>query len=348
MMTWRRTQGPDRRAARRSLAGLISRGIVGGGDLDELSTLLRRAFAAEALAMGQGSTRFEPTTRIDEVPRAWIEAHQSLAHLDPSTGWLERAPEASIFRIGAFIEAKTAAPELAQTFLDHDWSDGAMSLLPHPFGSPIFFVLYRRTGRFSADEVTELSLLGPALATALATRSALSALQAPANEPAEQAFARAITHATVDLPSGKCTWAQDAAARLEPHAGRLSASDLARFEPVLRALVAGRRTSARSRRFAFGLRAELAWLPPPPGVAQRALVLLVDDPLPAVDPRSPLLEALSPRQRSVALAAAGGAPLARVARSLGISVETARTHLYASYRVLGVENRAELAALLAP
>jgi DNA-binding NarL/FixJ family response regulator len=52
--------------------------------------------------------------------------------------------------------------------------------------------------------------------------------------------------------------------------------------------------------------------------------------------------ALTDRQREVAACARNGAKAAAIAEALAISVHTARQHLQAVYRALGVSNRVEL------
>jgi DNA-binding CsgD family transcriptional regulator len=55
---------------------------------------------------------------------------------------------------------------------------------------------------------------------------------------------------------------------------------------------------------------------------------------------------LSPRQREVAKLAAAGAHGGEIASMLGLSRETARTHLRPVYRKLGVTSRGELARVV--
>jgi DNA-binding CsgD family transcriptional regulator len=63
-------------------------------------------------------------------------------------------------------------------------------------------------------------------------------------------------------------------------------------------------------------------------------------------PRRDPAEVLSPRQLAVAGYAAVGATAEEIGRAVGISAHTARQHLKAAYRQLGVRNRVELAHAL--
>jgi DNA-binding CsgD family transcriptional regulator len=322
---------------------LLRRGVVSGGDLDETATLLRAAFAAEASVLNQGMTPFGGVHRSDHVPGEWLRAYAEVAHHDPVPAWLRRTQPGAVFQ----ADLGTGHPDLVDAFLEHGWSDVAVTLLPSPLGEPIALALYRRKGRFDARELDELAALQPLLAEALATRSALAAITAPRSEPMEQALRRVITHATVGLPGLVCHFAEDAAARLGARVGRtLTGADLARLEPVLAAVVA-RRHRGRRHRFVHGLHAEIAWVAPGQGETQRALVLILDDATPPLDEQAPVLFALSPRQREVALAVAAGSSIPQVARALHISPETARTHYEAALDLLGVPDRTALARLLA-
>lgn len=331
-----------RGAAREELRRLLHRGIVSGGDLEEAATLLRRGLAGDASVIDHGTTPFGPLGRADHVPEAWVDEYREVAHLDPVVGWLDASPLGTIFQ----ATAQSVHPELARAFYRHEWSDLAVVLLPSVLGPPIFIALYRRAGRFDARELAELGALHSLLADALATRTALAAIDAPRDETLPAALRRVVTHARVSLPSGTCQWADGAGLALGARAGRaFSRADLARLEPVLVAIVAQRHRERRHR-FVLGLRAELAWLPPEPGETRRALLLLVAEPSSAIDADAPVLAALTPRQREVALAVAEGRSLPEIARRLGVSPETARTHLRAALEVLGVESRAALTQLL--
>lgn len=67
---------------------------------------------------------------------------------------------------------------------------------------------------------------------------------------------------------------------------------------------------------------------------------------PCALPRVPVEALLSANQRTVARYASAGATMAETGRAMGISTETARSHLKAVYRRLDVGSRVELAAAL--
>lgn len=75
-----------------------------------------------------------------------------------------------------------------------------------------------------------------------------------------------------------------------------------------------------------------------PGASPRVLVLQL--------PRSRPQVTLTPRQREVSEYAIAGATATEIARHLGVSFHTVRTHLRAAYRELGVSNRIELLRVL--
>lgn len=342
-----RTLTPARRAARRSLAALLARGIVSGGDADELVTLLGTALDVECLAVGQGFG-FTPRARTFEVPAEWMRIHGELVHADPAAPFLERAPDGAIYHVLSDSAEQRASNEALRALARFGFADALVGILRSPLEAPVFFAFYRCSGSFDDDERAELALLQPALACALAARTALDAMAAPRGETRHDAVARVVAHLEIGLPGPHTAWSPGAAAaisRATRHS--VATADLRRLERALLAIVRDPPVGVRSHRFVLGLRAEIAWIPPRPDEARRALVMLVHDRRPAIDTAHPLLEALSPRQRQAAIAAARGASLTEIGVELGISAETARSHLRAAYRVLGASNRAELAALLA-
>jgi DNA-binding CsgD family transcriptional regulator len=60
------------------------------------------------------------------------------------------------------------------------------------------------------------------------------------------------------------------------------------------------------------------------------------------------IEPLTPREREVALLAAGGRSSADIGDRLGLSTRTVDTHLARVYRKLGISGRAELTGALVP
>lgn len=63
-------------------------------------------------------------------------------------------------------------------------------------------------------------------------------------------------------------------------------------------------------------------------------------------PETPTFSKLTKRQKEICICAISGATISKIARHLGISNETVKTHLRDIYRKLGVSNRLELAAAL--
>ncbi len=314
--------------------------MLSGGDVDELVTLWRDAFGLDALSIGQGFG-FAATARVVDVPEAWIGTHRRLVHLDPSAEYLRRSPR-DVFHV-----AEHHVPGELMSAFSGKWSDAMIGILHSPFGQPIYYALYRKDGLFDADEVEALRFLQPSFERALAAWSALVAIESPPDESTERALGRLVTHARVELPQGTFTWAPRAVEALSAVAETtLTTAAVRRIERALLAIL--RAGGGRSHRFAFGLRAETVWLPRVSRNEQRALVLLLDDPQPAVDADAPLLAMLSARQRTVALATAQGASSREIAARLGVTPETVRTHLRSVYRALGVRTRLELANLLAP
>jgi len=95
------------------------------------------------------------------------------------------------------------------------------------------------------------------------------------------------------------------------------------------------------------LRVEFAYVPPERGETRAMLAMFHANVDEARTTRpAPVEELLSPRELAIARGVAAGAPLADVAKGLGITRETARTHLRAVYTRLRVSGRIALAKAL--
>jgi DNA-binding CsgD family transcriptional regulator len=168
---------------------------------------------------------------------------------------------------------------------------------------------------FSHDEDDALARALPRLARAVRTEAATRA-------------ARAAGGSFVTEADGTVEWATDDARRwLHDHEGtvRALASDGEGHLWVIGGAVVTRSRLVSAR-----------------GSDERWLWSL----RPTERPTRDVASYLTPRQRDVAVAAAGGATIRQIAASLDIGDETARAHLKAVYALLGVRTRVELATLL--
>lgn len=341
--------GATSHAARRALPALIrllQRGLVSGGDVAEMFSLYRRVFSLQALVAGQ-EYGFEAFGRQEDVPEDWMNAHRAVSHADPAPNWLMNAPVGSVYRAATLGSRRLAIGEL---FYGYGWRDCAVTLMPVPLGGPFWLGLYRRQGAkpFDDDESTLVSLLHPHLSAALTARSALAAVKADSGERLEGALDRFEGHAFVSLPGPTLVWSRRARTligELLGHpASRLEWQRLERAVGDLAQRFVENPARGRSTRFGPGLRVEFAAVPPEKGEKRRLVLLFMREG--PHELASPLLSLLAGRQRQIALGAAAGRSLQSLANELGISRETARTHLRAVYRRLGVSTRAELSALL--
>jgi DNA-binding CsgD family transcriptional regulator len=343
------SSGHASRKALSTLVGLLGRGLVSGGDVAEMFSLYRSAFSLQAIVAGQ-QYGFEAFGRSEDVPEDWMAAHRAVSDRDPAPGWLMAAPVGSVYRAGTHGSHKL---DIGREFYRFGWRDCAVTMMPTPFGGPFWMGLYRRVGakKFSDHEATLVSLLHPHLAGALTTRSALAAIEADRSESFDRALSRFEGHAFVSLPRLAMSFSGRARALFSELFGH--APTPAEWRSVERLVsdtvseYAQNPAAGRTRRLGRGLSVELASVPPAASERRRVLVLFLRAPEPELGrAASPLLRLLGARQREVALRAARGESLKLIAVALGISHETARSHMSAVYRRLGVSTRAELARLL--
>jgi DNA-binding CsgD family transcriptional regulator len=347
------TSGTSSHASRKALStlvGLLGRGLVSGGDVAEMFSLYRATFSLQAIVAGQ-QYGFEAFGRSEDVPEDWMAAHRAVSDRDPAPSWLTSAPVGSVYRAGTHGSPKLA---IGREFYRFGWRDCAVTMMPTPFGGPFWMGLYRRVGakKFSDHEATLVSLLHPHLSAALTTRSALAAIEADRAETFDHALSRFEGHAFVTVPELRVSWSGRARAMFGELLGhtptRMEWQNLERLLADIVSRYAMHPVAGRTHRIGRGLRAELAHVPPRGSERRRVVVLFLREGGSAPEPSaSPLLRLLGARQREVALRAARGESLKLIAVALGISHETARSHLSAVYRRLGVSTRAELASLLA-
>lgn len=330
-----------------SLLALLQRGLVCGGDLEEMFSLYRRVFDVQGMVCGPMYS-FEGLSRCEDVPADWQAAYTATAHQDVAPKWLAQAPAGSVC-LASRLEG--VGPDLEHEFSEvHGWRDCAVSFMNGSLGSFVSMGCYRRGQPYSDEERTLMSLLHPYVSAALGTESALRALERPRTETFDDALARFEGHVFVSWPSLEITWSEGARELwLELLAEPATAALWGRVEDVLGRVIVrfvSQPFATRSVRVFRGVRAEVVAAPAVAGQQRRFILLFVRETNAAPDAEPPILRLLGERQRAVALGAARGRSLKLIAADLGISLETARTHLKSAYRRLGVDSRIELRALL--
>jgi DNA-binding CsgD family transcriptional regulator len=342
------TPGTSSPRALSSLLALLQRGVVCGGDLEEMFRLYRRVFDIQGMVCGTLYSFDGGLTRCEDVPDDWQAAYTATAHQDVAPRWLAQAPPGSVCLASRL---QGVGPDLEHEFRDvHGWKDCAVSFMNGSLGSFISMGCYRRGEPYTDEEQTLMSLLHPYVSAALGTQTALRAFDRPAGETFDEALARFEGHAFVTWPTLEITWSERARDLwLELLAEPATPALWSRVEEVLERVVArfvSQPFATRSVRVFRGVRAEIVAAPPAAGEARRFILLFVRDATGAKDEEPPILRLLGERQRAVAMGAARGRSLKQIAADLGISLETARTHLKNAYRRLGVDSRVELCALL--
>jgi DNA-binding CsgD family transcriptional regulator len=228
---------------------------------------------------------------------------------------------------------------------------GTTVRLRSPFVEELFLnVSWASAAAVSEDDRLLLELLAPRVADAVATRRALAAIREPGDESWAEAARRARAHGLVAWPSGEVELTPSARALWAGLLGDQGASGWRRIaRAIARAamLFVEGQPGSRSQILIPGLRAELAFLP---DVDAERRILVVFSAV-SRDPENrrgptPAEALLTPQELSIARAAAEGRSLAEIGRALGISTETARTHMKAVYQRLRITRRVELARLL--
>ena len=333
----------------RRLLELTGRGIVTGGDAEELLSVLFKTFAASAGAFTQSFGFRDFMVGVD-VRREWIDTYLALRHQDPFIELLATLPPGEAFFTAGDTTDQQKRGEIWHAFRAHGYRDAMQARLYNPLVSDLYMVLYRQDGErpFSRSDRDLFQLVYPHVAGALAARRALAALEEPASETLDNVLARLSGHAWLSLPAGDVSWSAGARALWERRLG-LSARDWHRADDALRA--SARRfhaalTGGRSQLVFPGIRVEWASVPARPYEKRRLLALMLEEGFePTADP-APAEALLSPRQRAIARLAVGGMSAIAIADELGIKVTTVRGYIREIYGRLGVTTRAELAAAL--
>ncbi|MEM9860917.1 MAG: helix-turn-helix transcriptional regulator [Myxococcota bacterium] len=325
---------------------MLNRGVLSEDDAGELLPLLRKATATDAVIIGQEWGLFGGFFRTEGVPEAWPAVYGRLQHQDPGREYLAARPFGAWYLIVEDSTPEQLDSELHRAFLKHGFIDGAITLLPAA-GSPVALVLYRRQGSksFDARDRTHLELLYPHLRRAFArARSARAWSGEVAGERTE--LLRGTPHVRIAYPSGKIEWSAAARRLFEERLAIAFDKQQQRLESMVRLAAAA--DVGTPVPLVADLVGEVLLVADDMGKAVEAVVLLqqVDAPAGGEAPLAPAEALLSPRQRRVARLAASGRSLREVGEDLGMSTETARSHLKAVYERLGITERTTLSHLL--
>lgn len=329
------------------LLRLCERGVVTGGDADELLSALQVVTRTRGVVIAQEFT-FAGWRCTANLTPEWMAAHTRHRDQDPSDLLLRHRPYATPYFVERDTPNEHRHTPLHDAMHGHGFSDVAIARLYSPFRSDLMIALYRFDDAPIFDESDRelLRLVLPAVGRGLSSQRALAALNAPADESLSDALPKLGGHFFLSLPGGAVQWSATARRVLRERLA-LDGPGWRRAEAMVRAATMRFLRSAegaRSQRIAGDLRLELAIVPPEKDEQQRILGWLIDDREPAGS--APAEALLSPRQREIAHAVARGAAVAEVAERFGISVETVRTHLRAIYRRLGVRDRRALVRVL--
>lgn len=337
----------------RTLLQLLDRGIVSGGDADEMIHLLKGALSLTGVVITDDWS-YQGWNRTAGITAEWMQTYEQVNHHDPSVEILSREPAGRWWLLHRDAEADALQTPLFEAFKKHDFVDAAVSRLPSPIAGQLVLGFYRHRGsaRFDEDDRLWLSLLAPHLQGALGTRRILAACDATPDENLDGALQRIETYATIGYPSRELTWSPGAEqAWLQRHGPPGGHDRNALTQLLLRASdrFLHRRLGATTAQLDATLRADFALVPPGRRETHRVVAILLDEregPRGTCGPLNPAELLLSPRQREVARRIARGRSATEVAAELGIAASTVRHHLRAVYRRLGVHRRAELASLL--
>ena len=332
----------------RQLQSLLARGVITGGDGEELAHLTRTVFGAHALAFAQHFD-FAAWSVVVDVPPAWLELHGRYRHQDPSAERLEHAPHGDTYLVDRDTTEAGKDIDLYFHLRGVGFRDVFIATMYNPFVSDLAFVLYREDGArpFSDADDDLFRLLYPHIAGALAARRALRAIQTPGNETLRDVLTQVDGYAHVSFPGAKVTWSPGARELWRSELGIEGDSGWARAERVVLASAAQFYTpgvGGRSQRVLPGVRIEWASVPPRRGERRRLLALMHRER--AESPATSPIEALlTPRQRVIARHVVNGLSSPEIAVELKISVTTVRWTMREIYRRLRINSRAELAAL---
>lgn len=330
--------------ALRKLLAFLRRGIAESDDVAELTLLIVRTLDVQGVSFGPGFgfSRLVHVRNVDEDWRAFHTRHQSD---DPSPAFLDRSGGLP-FRVMTDSTPAQRRMPLHRGLVRFGFADAAVTRYDG-LGVRHYMAVYRERGAhtFDDDDALLAQLLEPHITRSLGTGLATAAIRGGADAP--------IPVGWVDLPGRTFHPATDLATALLVHLGLETEHARSRFAAMLidrasrhanappplvvsvrhrleGAIVDPKRSGPRTRR----------------EIAQRVFFALCPRPPNATD--DDLLWLLTPSQRAIAKRVAAGEMLPRVAKELGITYETARTHLREVYRRLDIHGRTELRERLSP
>lgn len=333
----------------RDLVGVVDRGVVSEGDAEEFFASALASFRGVAMIVAENHS-FSGWNRHRGLPQGWVTGYAGVQSSDPSIDFLDRAPLGSAFLVNRdSSDAEKATPVYA-LLQAVDLCDSTVFRVPAPLGRELTLAIYRERGAksFGERDAELLRLLYPHLCAALATRSALLALDGSAPRERDAILEGDRSYAVIELDRGAVTWSKRARTLCRARMGALSALGAERLDRALLRFArdyGGRPHRAFVRTFVSGLRVEFARLD-----AQRLLALFFDElaeqSVLSAGTVSAAEELLAPMERRVARAASAGQSVRQMARALRIGEETVRTYLKRVYQKLGVRSRVELARAL--
>lgn len=325
---------------------LLRRGFLRGEDVSEFVEHFEGATGSVGLWLSVGSPVHDAGEVVRDIDSEWPVAYRPYHHLDPSMAYLDENGPFAVHSAVIHAPAWVWKHPLGIAFRRAGWVDCAAM---RTFGdSATVMAAYRPRGLtpFAPEVLERMSALLPLLDLALAPRTAIDAIRAPRDEPYDAALDRIRAYAILDPEDGDAVFSAGAQRLLKRVFGELGAHGERRVTRALRAAFVEyrRRNGPRVVALRHELAAELALLPRA-GKEAAIFVSFVHR-----EPREETRvfeELLSPTQRRVARRLADGATIPIVARELAVSGDAVKMHLREIYRRLGVESRAELAALYA-
>jgi len=330
------------------LLELLGRGIVSSADADSFVQLLRGTLGVHGIMILQNA-RHDAWNATSGIPASWLAKHQELQAEDPSKEILASRPPGTFYFVERDLPPEDRTSPLRRAFMSCGLRDAAVTKLHSPFFEDLFLAVYRHDGEsaFTEDDRLLLALLHPHLAGALATRRSLGALQS-SGAPADRG--PVVAYARLSWPLRRVDWSEQGRREWTLRLGPQSASGWKRIERAIWSAAShfqSAQTGGRSQVILPDLRVEFAYVPPERGETRAMLAMFHANVDEARTTRpAPVEELLSPRELAIARGVAAGAPLADVAKGLGITRETARTHLRAVYTRLRVSGRIALAKAL--
>jgi hypothetical protein len=167
----------------RTLLRLLDRGIVSGGDADEMIHLLRGALSLSGVVVTDDWS-YLGWNRSDGITREWMQTYETVSDHDPTATLLTQEPAGRWWLLHRDAAPDEMRTPLYDAFQEHDFVDAAVCRLPSPIAGQLVLGFYRHRGlaHFDEDDRLWLSLLAPHLQGALGTRRVLAACDASPNE----------------------------------------------------------------------------------------------------------------------------------------------------------------------